>query len=115
MCDTVVLLVGDGKGDSSIMLSHCFDEGLKPFCDHVDVIVCLWVGHFVTDDGFAEGNGLVNLGLGRVYCLKDRDSDSFNLGRGRGEAREVFLDLTGGRGGFLLVSTPFKCRKGAVW
>ena len=105
----IVLLVRDREGNRSIMLSHRFDEGLKPFCDHIDVIICFWVGHFVADDCFAKGDGVVDLGLARMYCLKDRDSDSFNLGGGRGEAREVFLDLTGCSGGFLLVNIPFKC------
>ena len=71
MCNAIVLLVGDGEGNRSIMLSHHFDEGLKSFCDHIDVIICLWVGCFVTDDSFAESDGVVDLGLGRVYCLKD--------------------------------------------
>ena len=71
MCDAVVLLVGDREGDRSIMFGHRLDEGFKPFCDHIDVVICFWVGHFVTDNGFAKGNGVVNLGLGRMYCLKD--------------------------------------------
>ena len=106
MCDAIVLLVGDGEGDRSVVFSHRLDKGLKPFCDHVDMVVCFWVSHFVIDDGFAKGNGVVDLGLGRVYCLKDRDPDSFNLG-GRGEVREVFLNLTGRGVGFLLVNIPF--------
>ena len=69
MCDAVVLLMSDGEGDSSIVFSHRLDEGLESFCDHGNVIV--WVGCFVADDGFAEGNGVVNLGLGRVYCFED--------------------------------------------
>ena len=109
MCNAVIFLVGDGEGDRSVMFSHCFDKGLKPFCDHIDMVICLWVGCFVADDGFAEGNGVVDLRLGRVYHFKDQDSDSFNLGRGGGEVREVFLDLTGGRGGFLLANIPFEC------
>ena len=69
MCDAVVLLMSDGEGDSSIVFSHRLDEGLESFCDHRNVIV--WVGCFVADDGFAEGNGVVNLGLGRVYRFED--------------------------------------------
>ena len=91
------------------MFRHRLDEGLEFFCDHMNVISCFWVGRFVTDDGFAKSDGVVDLGLGRVYCLKDRDPDPFSLGRGRGEAREVFLDLTGCRGGFLLANIPFEC------
>ena len=83
------------------------DERLKSFCDHMNVIGVLWVSCFIIGDGFTEGNGVINLGLGGVYHFKDRDSDSFNLRRGRGEAREVLLDLTGGRVGFLLVNIPF--------
>ena len=71
MCDAVVLSMGDGERDRSVMFSHRLDEGFKVFCDHVDVVSCLWVGCFVTDDGFAEGDGVVDLGLGRVYCLED--------------------------------------------
>ena len=67
----IVLPMGNGKGDGSIMFRHCLDEGFKFFCDHMNVISCLWVGRFVTDDGFAEGNGVVNLRLGRMYCFKD--------------------------------------------
>ena len=109
MRDAIVLLVRDRERDGSIVFSHCLDEGFKVFCDHIDVVIYRWVGCFVADDGFAKGDGVVNLGLGRVYCLKDRDSNSFNLGRGRGEAREVFLDLTGCRVGFLLVNISFQC------
>ena len=109
MGDAVVLLVCDRERDGSIVFSHCLDEGFKVFCDHIDVVIHRWVGCFVADDGFAKSDGVVNLGLGRVYCLEDRDSDSFNLRRGRGEVREVFLDLTGCRGGFLLANIPFKC------
>ena len=105
----IVLLISDRKGDRSIVFSHCFDEGLKSFCDHINMIICLWIGRFITGDGFTEGNGVVNLGLGRMYRFKDCDSNSFNLRRGRGEAREVFLDLTGCRGGFLLANIPFEC------
>ena len=115
MCDAIVLLISDRKGDRPIMFSHRLDEGLKSFGDHVDMIVCFWVGRFVTGDGSTKGNGVVNLGLGGMYRLKDGDSDSFNLRRRRGEAREVFLDLTGCRGGFLLVNILFECRKGAAW
>ena len=104
MCDAVVLLVCDGERDGSIVFSHCLDEGFKVFCDHIDMVIYRWVVCFVTDDGFAKSDGVVNLGLGRMYCLKDQDSDSFNLGRERGEVREVFLDLTGCRVGFLLVN-----------
>ena len=109
MCDAVVLLVGDGEGDGSIMFSHRLDEGFESFCDHIDVVIRFRVGRFVTGNGFAEGDGVVNLGLGRVYRFKDCDSDSFNFRRGRGEAREVFLDLTGCRGGFLLANISFQC------
>ena len=103
----IVLSMGNGKGDRSIMFRHCLNEGFEFFCDHMNVVSCLWVSCFVTDDGFAEGNGVVNLGLGRVCRFKDRDSNSFNLGGGGGEAREVFLDLTGRGVGFLLVNIPF--------
>ena len=95
MSDAIVFLVRDREGNGSIVSSHCLDEGFKVFCDHIDVVVSRWVGCFVADDGFAKSDGVVDLGLGRVYCFKDRDPDSFNLGGGRGEAREVFLDLTG--------------------
>ena len=91
------------------MFCHCFDEGVEHFCDHIDMVIRLWVSHFITDDGLAQGNGGINLGLGRVCCFKNYDSDSFNLRRGRGEAREVFLDLTRCRGCFLLVNIPFEC------
>ena len=67
VCDAIVLSIGDGKGDRSIMFRHRFDEGFKVFCDHINVVSCLWVVRLITDDGFAEGNGVVNLGLGRVY------------------------------------------------
>jgi len=69
VCDAVVFLMSDGEGDSSIVFSHRLDEGLESFCDHGNVIV--WVGCFVADDGFAEGNGVVNLGLGRMYRFED--------------------------------------------
>ena len=69
MCDAVVFLMSDGEGDSSIVFSHRLDEGFESFCDYGDVIV--WVGCFVADDGFAEGNGVVNLGLGGMYRFKD--------------------------------------------
>ena len=113
--DAIVLLMGSGKGNRSVMFRHCLDEGFEFFCDHMNVIGCLWVSHFVTDDGFAEGNSVVNLRLGRVYRFKDLNSNSFNLGGGRGKAREVFLDLTGCRVGFLLANISFQCRKGAAW
>ena len=71
MCDAVVLLMSDGEGDGSIVFSHCLDEGLESFCDHGNMIICFWVGRFIADDGFAEGNGVVILGLGRVYRFKD--------------------------------------------
>ena len=67
----IVLLVGDGKGDRPIMFRHCFNEGLESFCDHMNMIGCLWIGCFVTDDGFTEGNGVINLRLGRMYRFKD--------------------------------------------
>ena len=107
MRDAIVFLVRDGERDGSIMFSHCLDEGFKVFCDHIDVVIHRWVGCFVADNGFAKSDSVVNLGLGRMYCFKDRDPDSFNLGRGRGEAREVSLDLTGCRVGSLLVNIPF--------
>ena len=109
VCDAIVFLVCDGERDRSIVLSHRLDEGFKVFCDYIDVVIRHRVGCFVADDGFAKSDGVVNLGLGRVYCLKDQDSDSFNLGRGRGEAREVFLDLTGCGVGFLLANIFFQC------
>ena len=71
VCDAVVLLVGDGEGNSPVVFSHRFDEGFKSFCDHINVVICFWVGCFITDDGFAKGNGVINLGLGRVYRFKD--------------------------------------------
>ena len=107
MRNAIVFSMGNGKGDGSIMFCHCLDEGFEVLRDHMDVVSCLWVGRFVTEDGFAEGDGVVDLGLGRMYCLKNRDSNSFNLGRGRGEAREVFLNLTGCRVGSLLANIPF--------
>ena len=107
VCDAVVLLVCDREGDRSIVFSHCLDEGFKVLCDHIDVVIYRWVGCFVTDDGFAKHDGVVNLGLGRVYCLKDRDPDSFDLRRGRGEAREVILNLTGGGCGSCLANISF--------
>ena len=107
MCNAIVFSMGNRKGDRSIMFCHRLDEGFEFLCDHMNVISCLWVGCFVTDDGFAEGDGVVDLGLGRVYCLKNRDFDSFNLGGGRGKAREVFLDLTRCGVSFLLVNISF--------
>ena len=107
MCDAVILSVGDGEGNSPVMFGHRFDEGFKSFYDHRDMVVRLWVGRSVAEDGSAKGDGVINLLLGRMYCLKDRNSDSFNLRRGRGEAREVFLNLTGCRIGFLLANIPF--------
>ena len=107
MRDAIVLLVCDGERDGSIVFRHCLNEGFKVFCDHIDVVIYCWVVCFVTDNGFTKRDGVVDLGLGRVYCFKDRDPNSFNLGRGRGEAREVFLDLTGCRVGSLLVNIPF--------
>ena len=107
VCNAIVFLVCDGERNGSIVLSHCLDEGFKVFCDYIDVVIHRQVGCFVADDGFAKRDGVVNLGLGRVYCLKDRDPNSFNLGRGRREVREVFLDLTGCGVGFLLVNIPF--------
>ena len=71
VCNAIVLLVCDRERNGSIMFSHCLDEGFKVFCDHIDVVIYRWVICFVADDGLAEGNGVVNLGLGRVYCLKD--------------------------------------------
>ena len=71
MCDAIVLLIGDGEGDRSIMFCHCLDEGLKVFRDHVHMVSCVWIGRLVTDDGFTEGNSVVNLILGRVYRFKD--------------------------------------------
>ena len=53
------------------MLRHCLDEGFESFRDHINVISSYWVGRFVTEDGFTEGNGVVDLGLGRVYRFKD--------------------------------------------
>ena len=99
--------MGNGKGDGSIVFCHCSNKGFEVFRDHINMVICVWIGRFVTDDGFTKSDGVVDLGLGGVYCLKDRDPDSFSLGRGRGEAREVFLDLTGCRVGFLLVNIPF--------
>ena len=69
MCDAIVLLMSDREGDGSIVFSHRFNEGLESFCDHGNMIV--WVGCFVADDGFAEGDSVVNLGLGRMYRFKD--------------------------------------------
>ena len=69
MCDAVVLLMGNGEGDGSIVFSHRLDEGFESFRDHGDVIV--WVGGFVADDCFAEGDGVVDLGLGRMYRFED--------------------------------------------
>ena len=69
MCDAVVLLMGNGERDGSIVFSHRLDEGFESFCDHGNVII--WVGCFVADDGFAKDNGVVNLGLGRVYRFED--------------------------------------------
>ena len=71
MCDAVILLVGDGEGDSPVMFSHRFDEGFKSFCDHRDMVIRFWVGRFVAEDGFAKEDGVVNLLLGRVYRFKD--------------------------------------------
>ena len=71
MCDTIVLSMGNGKGDRSIMFCHRLDESFESFCDHINVISCFSVSRFVTVDGFAEGNGVVDLGLGRVYRFKD--------------------------------------------
>ena len=71
MRNTIVLSMGNGKGDRSIVFRHRLDEGFKVFCDHMNVISCLWVDRFVADDGFTEGNGVVNLGLGGMYCFKD--------------------------------------------
>ena len=67
----IVLLMGNGKGDRSIVLCHRLDEGFEIFRDHINMVSCLWVGRFVTDDGFTEGNGVVNLGLGRMYRFED--------------------------------------------
>ena len=53
------------------MFCHCFDEHFKPFCHHIDVVICFWVGCFIIDDGFTEHDGVIDLGLGRVYCLED--------------------------------------------
>ena len=61
VCNAVVLLVGDREGNSSVMLGHCFDEHLKVFCDHINVVTGFWVSGFVADDGFAKGDGVVNL------------------------------------------------------
>ena len=107
--DAIVLMVCDRETDRSIVFGHCLDEGSKVFCDHIDVVIYRWVVCFVTDDGLTKSNGVVDLGLGGVYCLKDQDSNSFNLGRGRGEVREVFLDLTRCGVGFLLVNISFQC------
>ena len=109
VCDAIVFSVCDRERDRSIVFSHRLDEGFKSFRNHIDVVICCWVGCFVAGDGFAKSDGVIDLGLGRVYCLKDRDSNTFNLGRGRGKAREVFLDLTGCRVGFLLVNISFQC------
>ena len=69
--DVIVLPMGNGKGDRSIMFCHHLNEGFKSLRDHMNVISCFWVDRFVTDDGFTEGNGVVDLGLGRVYRFKD--------------------------------------------
>ena len=71
VCDAVILLVRDRERDRSVMFSHRLDEGFKVFCDHIDVVIYRRVGCFVTDNGFAKRDGVVNLGLGRVYCFKD--------------------------------------------
>ena len=91
------------------MLCHCFDEGVEPFCDHIDVVICRWVVFLVVHDGFAEGDSGIYL-VARGECgFKDFDSDAFDFIRGRrGETREVFLNLVGCRAGCLLANTPFE-------
>ena len=97
------------------MSCHHVDDGVHPFSDQINMVISVWVVFLVADDCFAEGNGAVDLRAGRECSFEDLDSNAFDfIRRGRGETREILLDLVRCGAGCLLVNTPFESRKGVV-
>ena len=97
------------------MSCHRFDDSVHVFGDHVYMVISLRVVLFVAEYRLTDGDGAVDLRAGRECGFEDLDSDAFDfIRRGRGETREVFLDLVRRRAGCLLTNTPFEGRKGVV-
>ena len=57
----VVLSMGDGEGNRLVMSCHCFDNGVHPLSDQIDMVISFRVVLLVADDRFADGNSAVDL------------------------------------------------------
>ena len=119
MNDTVVLRIGDGKGERAVSLFHGHDWDHDVVCPHIHLLV-VRVVPFVVENGLAQGHCGVNLGAGRVSGLSYFCLESSRFGGGRREASEVCFDFrwSGGRSRTVVRSVTADCsfepREGAL-